>query len=123
QVYQGSHVIPLVVVMAPEARDRISQMGRLQLRAGDGRLVPLRDIADIALEGGRYKILRSSGRRIQTVSAGVAGRDIQDFESEVRSRIAREVKLASGNYMVVSGTARAQAQAREDLIVHSTIAG
>jgi Cu/Ag efflux pump CusA len=57
------------------------------------------------------------------VSAGVAGRDIQDFESEVRSRIAREVKLASGNYMVVSGTARAQAQAREDLIVHSTIAG
>ena len=123
QVYQGSHVIPLVVVMAPEARDRIAHMGRLQLRAADGRLVPLRDIADIALEGGRYKILRSGGRRVQTVSAGVAGRDLQEFESEVRARIAQQVKLAPGNYMVVSGTARAQAQAREDLIVHSVIAG
>ena len=51
QVYQGNHVIPLVVVLAPEARNKITQIGRLQLRAADGRLVPLRDIADIGLEG------------------------------------------------------------------------
>ncbi len=123
QVYQANHVIPLVVVLAPGTRDRIAEIGRLQLRAADGRLVPLRDIADIGLEGGRYKILHSSGRRIQTVTANVAGRDLQDFESDVRERIARQVKLAAGNYVVFSGAARAQAQAREDLVVHSAIAG
>ncbi len=122
QVFQANHVIPLVVVLAPETRDRIAEIGRLQLRAADGRLVPLRDIADIGLEGGRYKILHSSGRRIQTVTANVAGRDLQDFESDVRERIARQVKLAAGNYVVFSGTARAQAQAREDLVAHSVIA-
>ena len=83
----------------------------------------LRDIADIELTGGRYKILHSAGRRIQTVTAGAVGRDIQDFESDARSRIGKEVKLAPGNYAVFTGTARAQAQASEDLVVHSVIAG
>ncbi len=123
QVYQGSYVIPLVVVLAPETRDRIAEIGRLQLRAAEGRLVPLRDIADIGLEGGRYKILHSGGRRIQSVTASVAGRDLQDFESAARERIARQVKLGAGNYVVFSGTARAQLQAREDLVAHSVIAG
>jgi CzcA family heavy metal efflux pump len=123
QIYQGSHVISLVVVLAPDARNRPSRIGRLQLRAADGRLVPLRDIADIELTGGRYKILHSAGRRIQTVTSSIAGRDLQDFEANARARIAKEVKLAPGNYAVYSGTARAQAQAREDLIVHSLIAG
>ena len=40
----------------------------------------------------------------------------------MRAQLAKEVKLAPGNYAVLTGTARAQAQAREDLIVHSVIA-
>src|SRR5262245_505930 len=109
--------------LARRTRDRVVEIGLLQLRAADGRLVPLRDVADIGLEGGRYKILHSGGRRIQTITANAVGRDLQDFESDVRNRVATEVRLAPGNYVVFSGTARAQAQAREDLIVHSAIAG
>jgi Cu/Ag efflux pump CusA len=47
---------------------------------------------------------------------------VETFEANVRARLAKEVKLAPGNYAVFTGTARAQAQAREDLIVHSVIA-
>jgi Cu/Ag efflux pump CusA len=122
QVYQGNRVVSLVVVLAPEVRNSVAQIGRLQLRTADGRLVPLRDVADIDIAGGRYKILHSAGRRIQTVTAGVAGRDLETFESSVRTALAKEVRLAPGNYAVLTGTARAQAQAREDLIVHSVIA-
>jgi Cu/Ag efflux pump CusA len=122
QVYQGNRVISLIVVLAPEARNRVAQIGNLQLRSIDGRLVQLRDVADIEVGGGRYKILHSAGRRIQTVTANVAGRDLETFEELVRARVAKDVKLAPGNYAVFTGTARAQAQAREDLIVHSVIA-
>jgi Cu/Ag efflux pump CusA len=38
-------VVSLVVVLAPEARNRVAPIGRLQLRSADGRLVPLRDVA------------------------------------------------------------------------------
>lgn len=122
QVYEGNRAVSLVVVLAPEARNRVAQIGRLQLRSIDGRLVQLRDVADIEMGGGRYKILHSAGRRIQTVTASVAGRDLETFEALVRARVAKEVKLAAGNYAVFTGTARAQAQAREDLVVHSVIA-
>ena len=66
------------------------------------------------LTGGRYKILHSGGRRIQTVTASVAGRDLQDFESDVaRARSRKQVKLAAGNYAGVQRhRARAGAGAR-----------
>jgi Cu/Ag efflux pump CusA len=123
QLYQGNRVVSLVVVLAPQARNRVGGIGRLQLRSGDGRLVALKDVADITMESGRYKILHSAGRRIQTVTASVSGRDLELFEGNVRAHLAKEVKLSPGNYAVVTGTARAQAQAREDLIMHSLIAG
>lgn len=123
QVYQGSYVTSLVVMLTPEVRNDMARVGRLQLRAQDGRLVRLSDVADIQLTGGRNKILHHGGRRIQTVTANIANRDISDFEDEVRQRIAQDVKLAPGNYVVFSGAAQAQAQAREDLILHSVMAG
>jgi CzcA family heavy metal efflux pump len=123
QVFQGARMTDVVVVLAPEIRNRIGQVANLRIRAADGRMVRLGEVADIGLTGGRYKILHSGGRRIQTVTANVVGRDAADFEREVRTRIAAEAQLAKGNYAVFASAAQAQAQAREDLIVHSLIAG
>jgi CzcA family heavy metal efflux pump len=123
QVFQGARMTDVVVVLAPEIRNRIGQVANLRIRAADGRMVRLGEVADIGLTGGRYKILHSGGRRIQTVTANVVGRDAADFEREVRARIAEEAQLAMGNYAVFASAAQAQAQAREDLIVHSLIAG
>jgi CzcA family heavy metal efflux pump len=123
QVYLGNHVIDLVVLLDPAVRNNVARAGSLQLRAADGRLVRLSDIADVGLTSGRYKILHSGGRRIQTVTSNVEGRDIADFEAEARRRIAERVRLSADNYAVFAGEAREQAEAREDLIVHSAIAG
>jgi CzcA family heavy metal efflux pump len=123
QVYQGGHMLDLVVVLEPSVRDDMGRVGALQLRAADGRLLRLSQVADIHLSGGRYKILHAGGRRLQTVTANVERRDISDFERDVHERLARDVKLAPGNYLALAGEAQAEAQAREDLIVHSAIAG
>ena len=42
QVYEGSRVLDLVVVLDPAARNDMGHVGSLQLRAADGRLVLLR---------------------------------------------------------------------------------
>lgn len=123
QIYQGTQVIDLVVLLEPAERNSISRIGALALRNPDGRLVRLAEVADIDVTGGRYKILHSGGRRIQTVTANVEGRDLQAFEADARRRLAAQVQLSPGNYLTVSGTAQAQRQARTDLIVHSLIAG
>jgi len=123
EIYQGNRVVDLVVVLEPNARASIPRLGSLQLRAVDGRLVPLAEVADIGLTAGRYKILHVGGRRSQTVTAGVEARDIEAFEREARRRIAEHVSLSPGNYAVFSGTAQARAEAAESLLVHALVTG
>ncbi|MEO8005582.1 MAG: efflux RND transporter permease subunit [Betaproteobacteria bacterium] len=123
QVFSGNQAVDLVVVLDAAHRNRIGEVSALPLRNPDGRLVRLGDVADIEITGGRYKILHDGGRRIQTVTAGVEGRDIERFERDARARLAAKVKLSEGNYAVFSGTAQAQAQARSDLLLHSALAG
>jgi len=123
QIFRGNQVIDLVVVLDSVHRNRINDVSALPLRNPDGRLIRLGDVADIEIVGGRYKILREGGRRIQTVTAGVEGRDIEQFERDARARLNARVKLSEGNYVVYAGTAQAQAQARSDLLLHSALAG
>ncbi len=123
QVFRGNQVVDLVVMLDPAHRARISEVAALPLRNPDGRLIRLGDVADVSMTGGRYKILHDGGRRIQTVTANVEGRDIEQFERDARIHLAAEAKLSEGNYAVYSGTAQAQAQARSDLLLHSALAG
>lgn len=123
QIYRNGQVTDLVVVLDPRQRSKVTEVGALPLRNPDGRLLRLADVADIQMGGGRYKILHAEGRRLQTVTANVVGRDLADFEREARARIASAVDLSEGNYVTYTGTARAQAEARTDLLVHSALAG
>jgi CzcA family heavy metal efflux pump len=122
QVYQANRVVGVSIVLEPESRQRIQQIGNLPLINNEGRLLYLRDIADITQENGRSKILHADAKRIQTVTANVTGRDIESFSEEVKTRIRDEVELSPGNYLAFSGEAEAQAQSREDLMVHSLLA-
>jgi len=122
QVYQNNSVIGVSVVLEPESHG-IPHVGRLPLINSEGRVIRLSEVASITQENGRSKILHEGAKRIQTVTANVDDRDVEDFADEVKRRIASEVSLSPGNYLAFTGEAEAQAQAREDLIVHSLVAG
>jgi CzcA family heavy metal efflux pump len=123
QVYDGSRVIGVSVVLADEVRHNLTQVSKLPLKNIEGKIIRLGDVADVTQENGRSKILHAGAKRIQTVTANVNGRDIQSFAKEMKQRIQEEVKLAPGNYVTFTGEAEAQAKSREDLIVHSLLAG
>ncbi len=122
QVYEGTRSTSLVVVLTPELREGVHEVGALRIRTPDARLVALSEIADIDISSAHYRVLHERGRRLQTVTANVAGRDVEDVEAELRERIASSVRLGPGNYVVFAGTARAQARARTELLIHSTFA-
>ncbi len=123
QVHRGNQVIDVVVSLGPDERSDITSVRALLLRNPEGRLVRLDEVADVRLTGGRYKVLHNGGRRIQTVTANLQGRDLGSFERDARTAIDTQVQLSRGNYMVFSSTAETQRQARIDLIVHSLLAG
>lgn len=123
QTFEGSRIIGVDVVLSPQARGNILQVGNLPLKNPEGRILRLKDIADIRQESGRSKILHAGAKRIQTVTSNVVGRDIESFSDELKTRIKSEVAFAPGSYPEFTGEAEAQAQSRQDLIVHSLLAG
>lgn len=122
QVYQDNSVVSVSVLLGENWRNSINEINKLPIINNEGRLIHLSDIADVSQENGRSKILHMGAKRIQTVTANVQGRDIQSFTDELKSKIDKEVKLTSGNYLAFTGEAEEQAKSREDLIVHSALA-
>lgn len=122
QVYQGNRVIGISVVMAPEARNSVTEVSKLPIITNEGKILQLSDIADITQENGRSKILHAGAKRIQTVTANVSGRDVERYVAEVKERIAKEVSITPGNYLSFTGQAEEQAQARQDLMIHAMLA-
>jgi CzcA family heavy metal efflux pump len=123
QVYEGNRVIGVSVLLDLEARDDVQEAGSLPLFNPEGKLLRLRDIADIAQENGRSKILHAGAKRIQTVTANVSGRDIESFTDELKNTLKNDVVLSQGAYLEFTGAAEANAKSREALILQSLLAG
>ena len=122
QIYMGSRVVGLSVILDKTARDDVSDLGEIPLTNAEGKPLLLKDIAFITQENGRSKILHAGSKRIQTVTANAQGRDLESFNAELKTRIKTDVQLSAGNYIEFTGEAEANAQSREDLIVHSLLA-
>lgn len=123
QIYLGSRVVGLSVLLDLEARDDIGDISHIPLFNAEGKLLHLKDIAFVTQENGRSKILHAGAKRIQTVTANVENRDQDSFMRELKKRIHSDITISPGNYLEFTGEAEANAQSREDLIVHSLLAG
>ncbi|MDL2717676.1 MAG: efflux RND transporter permease subunit [Acidobacteriota bacterium] len=123
QVYEGNRVFPVAVILDPRSRGDVARVGELTVRNAAGTYVPLRGLADIFETSGRYQVLRQAARRVQTITANVAGRSVASFVTEARRRIGSAMTLPAGVQIEFAGTAQAQARSLRDLILHSLFAG
>lgn len=123
QTYDGNRVFNVSVILDPNNRKSIADVGLLPLRSPDGTYVQLRQLADIYETSGRYAVLHQGARRLQTITCNVTGRNINSFVAEAKREISSKVSLPHGMYIEFGGAAAAQARSRHDLLVHSVIAG
>ena len=123
QIYQGNQVTSVNVMFTHNVRDDLREIGLLPLKNPDGKMILLKEVANITQENGRSKILHAGAKRIQTVTCNIQDRSVTSFADELKKRINKEAKLTPGNFVTYTGEAEANAQSREDLIVHSLLAG
>ena len=121
QVVQEGRVIPLVTIAAEEQRSALHRIHQLRFPMADGGWFSLRDVADIRETNGRSKILRKDGKRVQTITCNISGRDMPSFVNEVKTVIAK-TGLSPGNYVDIGGDAVALRQARNELLTHAALA-
>jgi Cu/Ag efflux pump CusA len=121
-VYEGNIKVNISVILNKNFRDDITDIQKLPIMGADGRIVQLGQIAYIAQENGRSKILHQGGKRIQTITADIDERDINDFNKDLKNKLS-SLRFNQGNYYEITGAAEANAKSQEELIVHSIIAG
>ncbi len=120
---QGKKIINIAVALAPELRQQPDSIGQLPIRAQDGSLVRLEQVAEIRHTASRYNILHQGAQRRQAVTCNVLNRDMDSFMAELKARVLKEIPVSADSYPEFTGAAIEQAQARNELILHSLLAG
>ncbi|MDP2098848.1 MAG: efflux RND transporter permease subunit [Methylobacter sp.] len=120
---QGNKIYNVAVTLTPELRAQPESIAKLPVRTLDGTLVTLGQVADIRHSASRYNILHQGSQRRQTVTGNVQGRDLDDFVSELKARVLQDIPFPADSYPEFTGAAVEQAQARQELILHSLLAG
>ena len=120
---QGNKTINIAVALAPELRQQPESIAHLPVRSKDGTLVRLEQVAEIRHTTSRYNILHQGSQRRQAVTCNVIDRDMDAFMEELKARVLKEIPVSAASYPEFTGAALEQAQARNELVLHSLLAG
>lgn len=123
KAFEGNRIYNIAVTLPPTARRQPQSLADLPLRSGDGQLLTLSQVAAIRHDQGRYNILHQGAQRKQTVTCNVIGRGLDSFMHELKNKVLMDIRFSADMYPEFTGAAIEQAQAREELIVHSLLAG
>ena len=120
---QGNKIINIAVALAPELRQQPESIAHLPVRSKDGTLVRLEQVAEIRHTASRYNILHQGSQRRQAVTCNVIDRDMDAFMEELKTRVLKEIPVSAASYPEFTGAALEQALARNELVLHSLLAG
>jgi Cu(I)/Ag(I) efflux system membrane protein CusA/SilA len=100
---EGRQRFPIQVRLDRHERDDIERLGDVLVPTPGGRFIPLGQVAKINRRTGPSEIASENGRLRLFVQANVQDRDLGGFVTEVKERLAREVKLEHGMTIEYSG--------------------
>ncbi len=99
------------------ARASVAALGRIPLRADDGTVVPLAQVATLDVSEGYSFIRREQLQRYAVIQMDVRGRDVDGFVAEADAAIARQVTLPPGYWIEWGGAFENQQRALKRLAI------
>jgi heavy metal efflux system protein len=103
-ITDGTQRVEVSVRLEKDFRDTPEKIGRLLIPAPNGGQAPLSSLAKIGYVDGPIQISRENGQRRVVIMSNVRGRDLGSFTEEIQRKLAKEIKLPTGYYMVFGGT-------------------
>ncbi|HEY5072315.1 MAG TPA: efflux RND transporter permease subunit [Caulobacteraceae bacterium] len=115
---QSDPILTDVRVWIPaDQRDRVSQMADMPLRAADGHVFALSQIATVGVLSGQAEVTREGGRRMVAVTARVEGRDMGSTAKAVRKLLSRPNTFPAGVSFEMGGLFAEQQSAFRGLAI------
>jgi CzcA family heavy metal efflux pump len=121
QAYFGAEVANVAVILEPASRELPRDVGRLLVSNPLGTRLPLSELADVYEDVGRSLVSRDGARRRQTITCNPTV-DVGTFVAQAKQAV-EKIELPEGAYVEFAGEAETARAARNELILHSAIAG
>jgi CzcA family heavy metal efflux pump len=120
-IYEEDKRFDLIVRFDENNRGSIDNLKNAWIDTGDGRKVPLTEVAEIVSASGPNTINRENVQRKTVVSANVSGRDQRSVVEEIRNKIEQSVTLPEGYRIEYGGQFEAEQEASQTLIITSLL--
>ena len=102
-VQSGVLLTDVRVWIPAQQRTRIGDIGSFSLKAADGHVFPLSQIATVTVLTGQAEVDRDGSRRVAAVTARVEGRDMGSTAKEVQALLSQPNALPAGVTFVMGG--------------------
>lgn len=116
-VFENEKRFDLVVRLANQNRQNISDVKNLFVTTASGMQVPLEQLGDITLTIGANQIQRDDAKRRIVVGFNVRGRDVESIVNELNELISTRVKFEPGYYTTYGGSFKNLEEAKQRLLV------
>jgi CzcA family heavy metal efflux pump len=120
-IYEEEKRFDLILRFDDSNRGSIDNIRNAWIDTGDGRKVPMIEVAEVVSGSGPNSINRENVQRKTVVSANVSGRDQRSVVDEIRAKIEQAVKLPEGYRIEYGGQFEAEAEASQTLIAASLL--
>ena len=104
EIIEDEKRFDLMLRMPEELRQNNEAVGDLTISNSSGIRLPLREIADVAVEPGVNQIQRDDARRRLIVGFNVRGRDVQSVVEDVQALCQKQFPLPAGYSLHFGGT-------------------
>ena len=110
-------VVGVRVRLPDGAHQRLDQVAALPIRAADGHLFPLSQVATLQQVQGQPEITRDNLKRMVAVTGRISGRSLGAVIGDVKHALAQPALLPKGMYFQLGGVYQQQQQAFRGLTI------
>lgn len=122
EIYEGQRSFDLVLRLSEHYTENIEGVRAALISIGNGRKIPLEEVADIVSVGGPNSISRENVQRKIVVSANVSGRDLTSVVNDIQATIDQTIQLPEGYRIEYGGQFESTKNASRTLLIASLLA-
>jgi CzcA family heavy metal efflux pump len=121
-ILQQDRLITVRVIFPPEVRTSLDKVRGLRVRSSSGALFRLDQVADIEYDKGQTEIARDGLRQTVAVSGRLEGKDLGTAIAEIKTLLAKDVKLPPGMTIEYAGLYEEQQSSFRELAISLILA-
>lgn len=122
QIYQGNQTVSVKVNLGSEFTSDPAALASIPILFPGTPAITLGDIAEIRFNESHPSINHDAFRRRQVITANASGRSVTQVITDARKAFSEKLNLDPSMHFTITGTAEAEANARNDLLASSAAA-